>query len=140
MTDFSADLSFLDGARRDMTETLRRWCAINSGSGNLDGLSRMRAELAEAFATLEADVETVPAAAHEVVTSDGETTERAVGASLRLVKRSALADRIGYEVIINADEEIGSHGSAPLIAEAARCAHFACVYEPALADDANRRL
>ena len=54
--------------------------------------------------------------------------------ALKTIEQSPFADRIGYEVIINADEEIGSHGSLKLIGEAARRAHFACVYEPALAD------
>ncbi|MEL6212741.1 MAG: M20/M25/M40 family metallo-hydrolase, partial [Pseudomonadota bacterium] len=54
--------------------------------------------------------------------------------ALKTIEQSPFADWIGYEVIINADEEIGSHGSLKLIGEAARRAHFACVYEPALAD------
>ena len=54
--------------------------------------------------------------------------------ALLAVERSSLAERIGYEVIINADEEIGSIGSAHMLTEAAKRAQFACVYEPALAD------
>lgn len=54
--------------------------------------------------------------------------------ALQAVERSRLADRIGYEIVINADEEIGSPGSARLMTEAARRAQFACLYEPALAD------
>lgn len=54
--------------------------------------------------------------------------------ALKAVERSPLADKIGYEVLINADEEIGSHGSAHMLTEAAKRAQFACVYEPALAD------
>ena len=40
-------------------------------------------------------------------------------AALKAVERSPLADRIGYEVVINSDEEVGSLGSAALIAQAA---------------------
>ena len=54
--------------------------------------------------------------------------------ALQTVERSKFADRIGYEVLINADEEIGSHGSMAHLREAAERAQFACVYEPALAD------
>ncbi len=187
-----SDLAFLDGRREAMTGTLREWCAINSGSTNLDGLKAMHGALAEAFSALGAEPETVTSALRQVVNRDGEKLDQPLGAMLRLVKRpqapvrvlltghmdtvfaadhpfqsetfldedtlnapgaadmkggllvmlnallaveqSALADQIGYEVVINADEEIGSHGSAPFLTEAAKRAHFACVYEPALAD------
>jgi glutamate carboxypeptidase len=43
-------------------------------------------------------------------------------------------DRIGYEVLINSDEETGSLSSAALIAQAAAGKHAALIYEPALAD------
>jgi glutamate carboxypeptidase len=41
------------------------------------------------------------------------------------------ADRLGYEVVINADEEISSPGSAALIAAAARGKRAALTFEPA---------
>lgn len=190
--NYKADLAFLDGRRTPMTESLRAWCAINSGSSNLAGLKTMHAALAEAFAALGAEAETVSSRPHKIVTSEGESVEQPVGDMLRLVKRpqapvrvllaghmdtvfgadhpfqtetfldddtlnapgaadmkggilvmlnalmaienSSLADRIGYEVLINADEEIGSTGSAHMLTEAAKRAQFACVYEPALAD------
>ncbi len=190
--NYKADLAFLDEGRGPMTEALRAWCAINSGSANLDGLKRMHAALAESFAELGAEVETVPSRPHQIVTREGEVVEQPVGDMLRLVKRpqapvrvlltghmdtvfgadhpfqserfldddtlnapgaadmkggllvmlnalkaverSPLAERIGYEVLINADEEIGSIGSAHMLTEAAKRAQFACVYEPALAD------
>ncbi|MBI1393005.1 MAG: hydrolase [Alphaproteobacteria bacterium] len=192
MRDFSSDLGFLAGRRAEMTATLKDWCAINSGSRNIDGLDRMRDVLVTAFGELEGDVEIAPAEQHEVVTRDGEVERTPAGGSVRVVKRpqapirvllaghmdtvfppdhpfqthrmidddvmnapgaadmkggllvmlralqcveqSAVADAIGYEVVINADEEIGSHGSAATIAAAARRAHFACVYEPSLPD------
>lgn len=190
--NYKADLAYLDDARTPMTAILRDWCAINSGSSNLDGLKAMHGALAEAFSELGAEVETVPSHPHPIVTREGETVEQPVGDMLRLVKRpqapvrvlltghmdtvfgadhpfqsekfldddtlnapgaadmkggllvmlnalkaienSSLADRIGYEVLINADEEIGSIGSAHMLTEAAKRAQFACVYEPALAD------
>jgi len=189
---FAADLGFLDDKRPEMTETLRAWCAINSGSGNLDGLAQMHGALAGAFGALGADIETVPSKPHEIVTREGEREAKQIGDMLRLIRRpqapvrvllaghmdtvfaadhpfqeekfldddrlnapgaadmkggllvmlyalkaieqSAFAEKIGYEILINADEEIGSHGSAHMLEEAAKRAQFACVYEPALAD------
>ncbi len=189
---FAADLGFLDDKRAEMTASLRAWCAINSGSGNLKGLKRMHAALGEAFDGLGADVETVASKPHQTVTNEGATETKPIGDMLRLVKRpqapvrvllaghmdtvfaadhpfqgekfldddrlnapggadmkggllvmlyalkvieqSQFADKIGYEVLINADEEIGSHGSAHMLEAAAKRAQFACVYEPALAD------
>jgi glutamate carboxypeptidase len=61
---------------------LIEWCEINSGSGNLVGLERMRAVLAAEFATL-------PDAAVEHVTLRG-TTARA----LRVIVRPAAAKQI----------------------------------------------
>jgi glutamate carboxypeptidase len=43
--------------------------------------------------------------------------------------------RIGYEVVINSDEEVGSPGSAGLIAGAARGKRAALTYEPAALPD-----
>ncbi len=55
-------------------------------------------------------------------------------AALRAVEASPLAARIGYDVMINSDEETGSLSSAPLIAELARGKVAALTYEPALPD------
>ncbi|MBV8972195.1 MAG: hydrolase [Sphingomonadaceae bacterium] len=41
---------------------------------------------------------------------------------------------LGVEVVINADEEVSSPGSAPLLAAAAKRCHLGLTYEPALAD------
>lgn len=192
-TDISGALSFLDGRRGEMVATLEKWCAINTGSHNLEGLARMRAALEKAFSDL-GRAETIAAEPQSVVAPSGEIMERPLGGCMRLIKRpqapvrvllaghmdtvfpvdhpfqkaryldgdtlnapggadmkggllimlyalkaietSPLAERIGYEVLINADEEIGSPGSAPLLHEAAKRAQFACVYEPAMPDGA----
>ena len=55
-------------------------------------------------------------------------------AALRAVEASPLAGRIGYDVMINSDEETGSLSSAPLIEELARGKVAALTYEPALPD------
>lgn len=190
--DGASGLAYLDGKRAEMTSRLQEWCAINSGSANLAGLATMHTALAEAFADLGGDVETVPSKPHTIVTADGDVVEQPVGDMLRVVNRpqapvrvllaghmdtvfgvdhpfqdqrfidedtlnapggadmkggllvllyalkaieqTPLAEKIGYEVIVNADEEIGSHGSLEALTEAAGRAQFACVYEPALAD------
>jgi glutamate carboxypeptidase len=48
---------------------------------------------------------------------------------------SAGAERLGYEVVINSDEEVGSPGSAALIAAAARGKKAALTYEPSALPD-----
>lgn len=55
-------------------------------------------------------------------------------AGLKAVEASPLAPRIGYDVMINSDEETGSFSSARLIAELARGKVAALTYEPALPD------
>jgi len=56
-------------------------------------------------------------------------------AALKAVEASPLADRVGYEVVINSDEEVGSLGSAALIAEAAAGKRAALTYEPSALPD-----
>ena len=55
-------------------------------------------------------------------------------AALSALEASPLAARVGYDVMINSDEETGSHASAALIAELARGKTAALTYEPALPD------
>jgi glutamate carboxypeptidase len=54
--------------------------------------------------------------------------------ALEALERSPFADNVGWEVLLNSDEEIGSPGSAPLLAESARRSQIGLIYEPALAD------
>jgi glutamate carboxypeptidase len=56
-------------------------------------------------------------------------------AALKAVERSEAAASVGYEVIINSDEEVGSLGSASLIAAAARGKKAALTYEPSALPD-----
>ena len=56
-------------------------------------------------------------------------------AALKAVESSGGADRIGYEVVINSDEEVGSLGSAPLIARAASGKVAALTFEPSALPD-----
>jgi glutamate carboxypeptidase len=52
--------------------------------------------------------------------------------ALEALERGPHAKNIGWEVLINPDEEIGSPGSEPLLARAARANHLGLVFEPAL--------
>ena len=56
-------------------------------------------------------------------------------AALKAVEASAAANRVGYEVVINSDEEVGSLASAALLADAARGKRAALTYEPAALPD-----
>jgi glutamate carboxypeptidase len=56
-------------------------------------------------------------------------------AALKSVEQSEFADRLGYQVLINSDEEVGSPSSAALLVEAARGKRAALTYEPAALPD-----
>jgi len=56
-------------------------------------------------------------------------------AALKAVEESKLADRIGYEVVINSDEEVGSPASAALLTQAAEGKRAALTYEPTALPD-----
>ncbi|OUS39035.1 acetylornithine deacetylase ['Osedax' symbiont bacterium Rs2_46_30_T18] len=54
--------------------------------------------------------------------------------AIQALERSPFADRIGWEILFNPDEEIGSQGSAGFIAEAAKRVNLGMIYEPSFAD------
>lgn len=54
--------------------------------------------------------------------------------AVEAIEQSPWADRIGWEVLINPDEEIGSPGSSPLFDQAAKRNHVGLLFEPALPD------
>ena len=56
-------------------------------------------------------------------------------AAVGAIEASSAGQGFGYEVVINSDEEVGSPGSAALIAEAARGKKAALTYEPAALSD-----
>ena len=179
-------------AAAPMLDQVTAWAAVNSGSGNLDGLARVAAMLADEFSALgevamrepapveamEADgalaavahgknlhvkvrpeapvqllltghMDTVFAADHpfqklhwreEGVLGGPGVADMKGGiavmlAALKAFEASPLAERLGYEVVINSDEEVGSPGSAPLLAEAARGKRAALTYEPSALPD-----
>ena len=55
-------------------------------------------------------------------------------AALTAVEASPFAGAIGFDVVLNADEEVSSLGSAALLREAAARCHLGLTYEPALPD------
>ncbi|MES2903872.1 MAG: hydrolase [Pseudomonadota bacterium] len=56
-------------------------------------------------------------------------------AALRAIEASPLAASIGYEVVINSDEEVGSLASAALLVKAAQGKRAALTYEPSALPD-----
>ncbi len=186
-------LHHLDEAADATVARTQAWAAINSGSYELDGLRRMRALLADAFAVLPGEVCEVPLAPSQRVRADGEAVPVEHGASLRVrvrpeapiqvaltghydtvfpaahpfqatrregdvlhgpgtadmkgglsvmlaaleaFERAPGGKRVGYEILLSPDEEIGSPASSALLAELGARAHFGMTYEPAMADGA----
>jgi glutamate carboxypeptidase len=56
--------------------------------------------------------------------------------ALEAFEASPFAPRLGWEILINPDEELGSPGSAPLLREAAARNHVGLLFEPCLPDGA----
>ncbi|SIP99343.1 hydrolase [Marinobacterium stanieri] len=54
--------------------------------------------------------------------------------ALMALERSPWADQIGWQILFNPDEEIGSPSSAALIAEAAKEVDLGMIYEPSFPD------
>jgi glutamate carboxypeptidase len=176
-----------------MLAQVESWAAVNSGSRNLDGLSRVAGLLADAFSALPGALTLRHSSPVDSVAADGSLRpvehgrnlhlavrpeapvqllltghmdtvfapdhpfqdlswreEGVLGgpgvadmkgglavllAALKAVEASLLAPLPGYEVVINSDEEVGSTGSAALIAEAARGKKAALTYEPSALPD-----
>lgn len=57
-------------------------------------------------------------------------------AALQAFERLSGDKRVGYEVLLSPDEEVGSLASAPLLADLGKRAHLGMTYEPAMADGA----
>ncbi len=176
-----------------MLEQVQQWCAINTGTGNLAGLSTQASALADAFSQLPGNVELVDAAPVTAMGSDGKEFDKPNGQHLILrvrpqanarilltghmdtvfpvdslfqnltwldddvlngpgvadmkggiavilhaltaFERNASAGSLGYDVLINSDEETGSLASSALIEEMARGKLAALTYEPAALPD-----
>jgi len=70
-----------------MVEKVQAWSAVNSGSGNLDGLVKMEESILEAFAPLDAEVELIQLPAGERVSQAGEVVPVENGRCIRIFKR-----------------------------------------------------
>lgn len=84
------DQTVLDLIASRETDIVRRavdWCAINSGSRNLEGLERMRGVLAEVLARYPGSLESVPLQPSREVADDGSITEQRHTDALRLTVR-----------------------------------------------------
>ena len=176
-----------------MLDQVLRWAAINSGSGNLDGLSTMAGVLADACAPLPGTVELLLPEPVTRIDTQGGVQAVAQGRNLLLTVRpqapvqllltghmdtvfgldhpfqtcrwlapgvlngpgvadmkgglavvlaaltafetSPEREGLGYQLVINSDEEVGSPGSAGLLARCARGKLAAFTYEPAALPD-----
>jgi glutamate carboxypeptidase len=189
MSVTSEEHAFLETVERDpiLTRTLD-WAAVNSGTGNIEGVTAMAGHLADAFAALPGEIRLVEPAPVEKVDAGGKpyqvehgrhfvlsvrpeaerrviltghmdtvyaadhpfqacdwidddtlhgpgTADMKGGLSLMLAGLAAYersGPTLGYDVMINADEETGSLSSSALIAELAEGKLAALTYEPAL--------
>lgn len=189
--DETALLSPIDQQR--MLDRTLEWAAVNSGTGNLDGLAVMADKLASAFASLPGEVTLHDPAPVTAVSEDGKEFAKQFGKHLVLRVRpeakkrflltghmdtvfpadhpfqtltwldddmlngpgtadmkagiaviiealtafetSPAAQGVGYDVMINSDEETGSLSSAALIHELAQGKAAALTYEPSAKPD-----
>jgi glutamate carboxypeptidase len=176
-----------------MLAQVQAWAAINTGTGNLAGLSDQAALLADVFAALPGTVRLLDPAPVTAMGADGREVEMRYGqhlvvsvrpdaerrvlltghmdtvfpadhsfqeqcwlddetlngpgtadmkggiavilAALTTFETSESAAKIGYDVLINSDEETGSLSSAALIAELAQGKFAALTYEPSALPD-----
>jgi glutamate carboxypeptidase len=176
-----------------MLDQVQSWCAINTGTANLEGLAKQADVLAGAFSVLPGEVELVDPAPVTAVAADGSEFEKPHGQhmvlrvrpqanrrilltghmdtvfpldhpfqnqtwledgvlngpgvadmkggiavmlhALMAFEESASAGSLGYDVLINSDEETGSLASSALIAEMAQGKLAALTYEPAALPD-----
>jgi glutamate carboxypeptidase len=189
---YQPHLDFITSQRHHMTQLVYDWSNINSGSFNIEGLTRMQRVLEDNFLWLEATTEVLPLAPYTSVNAQGNRIERPLGNAVRIRKRpeaplqvflgghmdtvfgtdhpfqrahfinedtlngpgvadlkgglvvmlkalealerSPWARQIGWEVLINPDEEIGSQSSDIYLKEAAARNHLGLIYEPSLPD------
>ena len=54
--------------------------------------------------------------------------------ALEALERSGVAGSLGYEILLNSDEEVGSTGSGAILTECAKACDFGMTFEPAWAD------
>lgn len=77
-----------------MLALTERWCAINTGTGNLEGLARQADALAEAFGALPGEIELREPAPVTAIDASGREIERAHGRHLVLSVRPEAERRV----------------------------------------------
>ena len=194
MTPPDTPQALLDSVDADtMLRQVQDWAAVNSGTGNMDGLASMAIALADAFSALPGSVELVDPAEVTAIDASGEEYEKPHGRhlvlrvrqdaqrrfvltghmdtvfakdhpfqtirwldddtingpgtadmkgglcvilhALSLFEASPAAASVGYDVMINSDEETGSLASRSLIEDLARGKYAALTYEPSALPD-----
>ncbi|MEP2552256.1 MAG: hydrolase, partial [Marinomonas sp.] len=181
-----------------MLREVETWCAVNTGTANLDGLARQADLLAQAFSALPGEVELVDPAPVTAIGADGRKFEKPHGQhmvlrvrpranrrilltghmdtvfpkdhafqsltpledtaqgeavlggpgvadmkggisvilnALKALESAGAIESLGYDVLINSDEETGSLASSALIGELARGKLAALTYEPSALPD-----
>ena len=79
-------------------------------------------------------VRTEPGRLHGPGVADLKGGLMVMRSALSALENSPWAGRVGWEILLNPDEEIGSPGSAPVITAAAQRNHLGLVYEPSMPD------
>lgn len=183
-------IPYLNDHKSMMIDQLHQFCAINSGSENLQGLEVMLLTLQQAFQPFADDIEIQRFPQVTTINMLGERATQQCGNTLLIRKRpeltrrvllaghmdtvygihhpfqtltyindnhvngpgvadmkgglivlmhalaafeqSPLANKLGWDVVINADEEIGSPASAALYDKIASNYQAALIYEPAM--------
>jgi len=176
-----------------MLDEVQSWCAINTGTANIEGLAKQADVLRNAFSKLPGKVELIDPSPVTAIAADGSEFDKAHGQhmvlrvrptanrrilltghmdtvfpvdhpfqnqtwledgvlngpgvadmkggiavmlhALMAFEETASAGSLGYDVLINSDEETGSLASSALIAEMAQGKLAALTYEPAALPD-----
>jgi glutamate carboxypeptidase len=100
-------LDRLDAERDMMIGRAIRWCAINSGSRNLDGLADMATQLADTMAQLPGRLDMIPLDPTQEIASDGSVRALANGTALQLSVRPEARTQVAltghYDTVYPAD-------------------------------------
>jgi glutamate carboxypeptidase len=189
-SEFNDIINHIATQQNTMLSLLYDWCHINSGSYNLEGLSRMNDVIVQNFTPIADIIESHPPPPLETISMSGETITQQTGNILILKKRPELKQRlllcghmdtvfpvdhcfqtireidentlngpgvadmkgglivilqalmafeqtslkhnIGWDVIINADEEIGSCSSFSMLEKFSHSHALGLVYEPSM--------
>ena len=192
MADDASILAWIDAQQPRMEALVAKWAAVNSGSNNIAGLTRMADILTEDFAILRHPIERIALPPQHIIQSDGQIAEVPLGPALRIqahqrqnrrvllgihfdtvypadgafqsvekrdnqtlrgpgvadakgglavmlialqaLEQSEYVGNLGWEVLLNPDEEIGSPGSGKLLVQTARGKILGLLFEPALPD------